>query len=60
MPPKKDIQKALVESIARAESRGFTREYQEQIESKENIISYRNLASPTDEKYEYVKFTWNL
>lgn len=40
MPLKKDIQKALKESTTRAESRGFTREYQEQIESKKNIISH--------------------
>ncbi|KAJ5921081.1 hypothetical protein N7466_009407 [Penicillium verhagenii] len=60
MSSQKNIQKALEESMTRAKSRGFTLEYQERIESEDNIISLRTLASPTDNKYEYVKFTWNI
>ncbi|KAJ5646832.1 hypothetical protein N7490_003204 [Penicillium lividum] len=29
-------------------------------ESEDNIISYRNLAPATNEKYDGVKFIWNM
>ncbi|KAJ5467329.1 hypothetical protein N7475_005081 [Penicillium sp. IBT 31633x] len=41
------------ERIARAVSRGFIREYQNEKEDKDNIICYHELAPTTLEKYEY-------
>ncbi|OQD68819.1 hypothetical protein PENDEC_c030G03960 [Penicillium decumbens] len=54
------IQKALEERIARAASRGFTREYQEEREHRGNTISHRALAPVTLQKYEEAALNWAL
>lgn len=54
------IRKALALSIERAKSRGFTREYQDQKESQDNVISLRKLAPATTEKYDGAVFIWGL
>ncbi|KAK4936091.1 hypothetical protein LTR66_015381 [Elasticomyces elasticus] len=55
-----NLQKALQERIARAASRGFTREYQNEKEDEDNTICHRELAPATLEKYDYAVFTWAL
>ncbi|EKV12779.1 hypothetical protein PDIG_42150 [Penicillium digitatum PHI26] len=55
-----DLQKALQERIARAASRGFTREYQNEKEDEDNTICHRELAPATLEKYDYAVVTWAL
>ncbi|KAJ5660882.1 uncharacterized protein N7484_000254 [Penicillium longicatenatum] len=50
MAPKKTFQEAFEESITRARSRGFTREYQEKKESEANVIAYRELAPATSHR----------
>lgn len=54
------IQKALEERIARAASRGFTREYQEGREQEENIVCHKNLAPATLEKHDKAALNWSL
>lgn len=54
------IQKALEECIARAASRGFTQEYQEEREHRANTISHRALAPATLQKYEAAALNWTL
>ncbi|KAJ5366659.1 hypothetical protein N7541_000600 [Penicillium brevicompactum] len=55
-----NLQKALQERIARAASRGFTREYQNEKEDEDNTICHRELAPATLEKYDYAVVTWAL
>ncbi|KAJ5813677.1 uncharacterized protein N7503_000427 [Penicillium pulvis] len=56
----KNLQKALEERIARAASRGFTQEYQNEREQEENITCYRELAPATLRKYEDAALNWAL
>jgi nicotinamide riboside kinase len=56
----KNLQKALQERIARAASRGFTREYQNEKEEEDNTICYRELAPATLGKYGYAVGNWAL
>lgn len=60
MSAAKNIQKALEERIARAASRGFTREYQEEREKEDNVICHRALAPATLEKYDNAALNWTL
>ncbi|KAJ5639155.1 uncharacterized protein N7484_007017 [Penicillium longicatenatum] len=60
MTTEEKIQKALALSVERAKSRGFTREYQDQKEFKDNIISLQELAPATAKKYDDVVFIWGL
>ena len=55
-----NLQKTLAERIARAKSRGFTLEYQNEQEQQENVICYRELAPATFNKYEYAALNWTL
>ena len=55
MPPKKNLQDELEECIARAESRGFTREYQEQKESEANVVSHSPLAPAISIRYDAMR-----
>jgi hypothetical protein len=56
----KDVQKKLEERIARATSRGFTREYQNERENEDNSICLKQLAPATLEKYKDVVINWAL
>jgi hypothetical protein len=60
MGSEKDLQKELQERIARAASRGFTREYQDEKEHEDNTICHRQLAPATEEKYDNAVFIWSL
>lgn len=57
MPRKKED---FEESIARAKSRGFTREYQAELEAKDNVIELQEFAPPTNNKYEHLQSIWNM
>lgn len=59
MPPK-DLQKKLNERVARAVSRGFTHEYQNERENEDNSICLKQLAPATLEKYEDAATNWAL
>jgi hypothetical protein len=48
----KDFEKKLNERIARASSRGFTREYQNEREHEDNSICLKQLAPATLKKYK--------
>jgi hypothetical protein len=48
----KDFQKKLDERVARASSRGFSREYQNEREHEDNSICLKELAPVTLKKYE--------
>lgn len=56
----KDFQKKLDERIARAASRGFTRDYQNEREYEDNSICLKQLAPATLEKYEETVTNWAL
>jgi hypothetical protein len=56
----KDLQRKLDERIARAASRGFTLEYQNEREQEENSICLKELAPATLEKYENTALNWAL
>lgn len=54
------LQKLLEEHQRLAESRGFTLEYQNEQENKENVISFPRLAPATSEKYDQAALQWAL
>ncbi|KAJ8189548.1 hypothetical protein LV163_001835 [Aspergillus fumigatus] len=54
------LQKLLEEHQRLAESRGFTLEYQNEQEKKENVISFPRLAPATSEKYDQAALQWAL
>jgi hypothetical protein len=54
------IQKKLDERNARAVSRGFTREYQNDQEQKDNTICHKALALATLQNYENTALNWAL
>jgi hypothetical protein len=56
----KDYQKKLDERIARAASRGFTHDYQNEREYEDNSICLKQLAPATLEKYEDTATNWAL
>lgn len=56
----KDFQKKLDERIARAASRGFTREYQNEREHEDNSICLKQLAPATLKRYEDTAINWAL
>ncbi|KAJ9483843.1 hypothetical protein VN97_g9548 [Penicillium thymicola] len=55
-----NIPKSLQERLARAISRGFTREYQDEQEKEGNTICHPELAPATLEKYDYAVNSWAL
>lgn len=57
---KQNIPKSLQERLARALSRGFTREYQDEQEKEGNTICHPELAPATLEKYDYAVNSWAL
>ncbi|KAJ5714395.1 uncharacterized protein N7483_011576 [Penicillium malachiteum] len=54
------IQKKLAEGNARAASRGFTLDYQNEREQEENTICHKELAPATLQNYENTALNWIL
>ncbi|KAJ5713927.1 uncharacterized protein N7483_011108 [Penicillium malachiteum] len=55
-----NIQKKLAEGNARAASRGFTLDYQNEREQEENTICHKELAPATLQNYENTALNWAL
>jgi hypothetical protein len=58
--PRKNLCQILQERATFAASRGFTLEYQNEQEKKENTIAHRELAPATHDKYGRALETWIL